>query len=47
MFMAVICLAMATCYGIFASAEVQPWAADRSVEENQQDIIENDGTPSV
>ncbi|XP_026812701.1 vesicular glutamate transporter 1-like [Rhopalosiphum maidis] len=47
MFMAVVCLAMATCYGIFASAEVQPWAADRSVEENQQDIIEDDGIPSV
>jgi len=47
MFLAVVCLALATSYAIFASAEIQPWAADKPVEENQQDIIENDDLPSV
>jgi hypothetical protein len=47
MFLAVACLALATSYAIFASAEIQPWAADKPVEENQENIIENDDLPSV
>ncbi|XP_003244469.2 probable vesicular glutamate transporter eat-4 [Acyrthosiphon pisum] len=39
--MMIICFAAAVFYAIFASAELQPWA-DESVEENQQNIVEND-----
>ncbi|XP_025196134.1 vesicular glutamate transporter 2-like [Melanaphis sacchari] len=45
MLMAIVCLAMAILYAIFASAEIQPWATDKPVE--QQNIIENDNLPSV
>lgn len=37
--MAVICLAAAVVYAIFATAELQPWAVD---EEGQQNMVEND-----
>jgi len=47
MFMAIVCLAMAMPYAIFASAEIPTWTADKPVEENQQDIIENDDLLSV
>lgn len=40
-FMAVICLTMATFYDILGSAEIQPWADDKPVEENQQNLVEN------
>jgi len=33
---------MALLYAIFASAELQPWAADKPEEENQQNIVENE-----
>ncbi|XP_060870372.1 vesicular glutamate transporter 2-like [Metopolophium dirhodum] len=39
--MGTICFAVAVFYDIFASAEVQPWAADNSVEENQQIMVES------
>jgi len=39
--MTIICFAVAVLYAIYASAELQPWA-DESVEENQQNVIEND-----
>jgi len=39
--MAIICFAVAVLYAIFASAEIQPWAADEPVEENQQNMVEN------
>lgn len=38
--MAIICFAVAAFYAIFASAEIQPWAADEPVEENQQNMVE-------
>ncbi|KAL4084302.1 hypothetical protein QTP88_028127 [Uroleucon formosanum] len=38
--MAIICFAVAAFYAIFASAEIQPWAADEPVEENQQNMKE-------
>jgi hypothetical protein len=47
MFMAIVCLAMAMSYAIFASVEMLTWAADKPVEESQQDIIENDDLLSV
>jgi len=34
---------VAILYAIFASAELQPWAADEP-EQNQQNIVENDNT---
>jgi len=37
----IICFAVAVFYAIFGSAELQPWA-DESVEENQQNVIENE-----
>jgi len=45
--MAVICLTMATFYDILGSAEIQPWAEDKPVEENQQNLVENENLPSV
>jgi len=33
---------VAVLYVIFASAELQPWAADEPDEENHQNIVEND-----
>jgi len=39
--MTIIYFAAAVLYAIFASAELQPWA-DESVEEIQQNIVEND-----
>lgn len=38
--MAVISLAMAVFYAIFASAELQPWAFDKPVKENQRNMQE-------
>jgi len=37
--MGTICFAVAVFYDIFASAEVQPWAADNSEEENHQIMV--------
>ncbi|KAL4084155.1 hypothetical protein QTP88_027988 [Uroleucon formosanum] len=38
--MGTICFAVAVFYDIFASAEVQPWAAENPVEENRQIMVE-------
>jgi len=38
---------MGTLYSIFGSAEIQPWAADKPVEENQQNLVENKDLQSV
>jgi len=38
--MGTICFAVAVFYDIFASAEVQPWAAENPVEENRRIIVE-------
>ncbi|KAL5242243.1 hypothetical protein ACI65C_009653 [Semiaphis heraclei] len=40
--MMIICFTVAVLYANFASVELQPWAADESEEENQQNIVEND-----
>jgi len=45
--MAVLCLTMGTLYAVFGSAEIQPWAADKPVEEIQQNLVENENLPSV
>ncbi|KAL5242242.1 hypothetical protein ACI65C_009652 [Semiaphis heraclei] len=39
---AIMCFLMAVLYANFASADLQPWAADEPEEENQQNIVEND-----
>jgi len=45
--MAVMCLTMTTVYAIFGSAEIQPWAADKPVELNQQNTGKNKDLSSV
>jgi len=35
---AVICLAVAVFYAIFGSAEIQPWAEDKPLKENQRNM---------
>ncbi|CAH1712313.1 probable vesicular glutamate transporter eat-4 isoform X1 [Aphis gossypii] len=45
--MAVLCLTMGTLYAVFGSAEIQPWSADKPVEEIQQNLVENENLPSV
>jgi len=38
---------MGKLYLIFGSAEIQPWAANKPEEENQQNLVENENLPSV
>ena len=40
--MAIICFAVSVLYAIYASGELQPWAADEPVKENQQNMVENE-----
>jgi len=44
--MAIICIMVAVLYAVFGSVELQPWAADNPVEENQQNVVENNNIPS-
>jgi len=38
---------MGTLYSIYGSAEIQPWAADRPVEDSQRNLVENEDLQSV